>query len=99
MNFLLENCYCWLARKKDPEKKVSIEQTNQDQKRHQLFCGGCFKYVHSLDEFTQITKIGSKYYGVCSDECYNTWLNTPAAQYLSPINDYATLSRLRDNQQ
>jgi hypothetical protein len=98
MDFFIENCYCWLYRKKGPEKKVSIEQTNQDQ-RHQLFCGGCFKYVHTLDEFTQITKIGSRYYGVCGDECYNTWLNTPAAQCLAPINDYATLSRIRDNQQ
>ena len=55
--------------------------------------------IESLDEFSQITKIGSRYYGVCSDECYNTWLNTPAAQCLAPINDYVTLSRLRDNQQ
>lgn len=97
MNFLLENCQCWLVRKKCEEKEVCME--NRRKKRHQMFCGGCVKYIHSLDEFTQITKIGSKYYGVCSDECYNTWLNTPATQCLSPINDYATLSRLRDNQQ
>jgi len=99
MNFLLENCYCWLARKKDSEKKIDMKQENSRKKRRQMFCGGCVKCIHSLDEFTQITKIGSKYYGVCSDECYNTWLNTPATQCLSPINDYATLLLLRDNQQ
>lgn len=98
MNFFIENCYCWLRNKDTTKAKIFVKPTNNLQMQQQLFCAGCFKYITSFNEFTQITKIGSKYYGICSDECYDTWLKTPATQCLSPINDYATLSRLRDNQ-
>jgi len=100
MNFFMEIFYCWI-RNKEPTPKANQDQKEKinNQTKQQLICGGCFKDIESLDEFSQITKIGSRYYGVCSDECYNTWLNTPAAQCLAPINDYATLSLIRDNQQ
>ena len=41
-----------------------------------------------MDEFTQITKIGKNYFGVCSDECYKHWLRSPGAQTLAPISNY-----------
>ncbi len=95
----MENFYCWIRSKEEKtksneEQKDKIYKTKQD-----LCCSGCFKHINSLDEYSQITKIKNKYFGICSDECYKIWLRMPATQHLAPINDYVTLSRLHDNQQ
>lgn len=100
MNFIMENFYCWIrSKEKKPESNQDQKEKIYNQTKQDLSCSGCFKHINSLDEFSQITKIKNKYFGICSDECYKIWLRMPATQHLAPINDYVTLSRLHDNQQ
>ena len=55
MNYILENFYCWFRNKKCEEpKKECIENTNI-KIDYDLTCAGCFKYIESINEFTQIT--------------------------------------------
>ncbi len=89
MNFILENFYCWIRNKTEepqhPAPKINDINTKM---KPELTCGGCFKYIETMDEFVQITKIGKNYFGAWSDECYINWLRSPAAQTLAPIIDY-----------
>ena len=89
MNFILENFYCWIRNKteepQDPAPKINEFNIKM---KPELTWAGCFKYIESMDEFTQITKIGKNYFGVCSDECYKHWLRSPGAQTLAPIRNY-----------
>ena len=104
MNFILENFYCWTRTKNEestpPSQKVDDINTKI---KPELTCAGCFKYIELMDEFTQITKIGKNYFGVCSDECYKHWLRSPGAQTLAPISNYevyiANLNRDAANQE
>tara|TARA_Y100001935_G_scaffold154813_1_gene127592 strand:- start:14 stop:343 length:330 start_codon:yes stop_codon:yes gene_type:complete len=87
MNFIVENFYCWTRPKKKELEKPKKNEFNIKIKP-ELTCAGCFKCIESMDEFTQITKIGKNYFGVCSDECYKHWLRSPGAQTLAPISNY-----------
>jgi len=100
MENFIENCYCWIRQKNLSQNKISKEEKVLDMKlQNQLSCGGCFVCVDKIIDFAKISKIGTKQFGFCSEECYHEWLLNPAAQFLAPINVNLLKSYLRDNPQ
>ena len=93
MNFIKENFYCWIRKKNKKNKKKIVN------KNPELFCAGCFKYIENINNFSKISKIKEKYYGLCSENCYIDWLKMSGTQHLSPINDYESLLLKHDNQE
>ena len=57
MNFFMENFYCWIRNKESKTETNQQKEKIHNQTKQQLICGGCFKDIESLDEFSQITKI------------------------------------------
>ena len=100
MENFIEKCYCWIRQKDLSQNKISKEEEVLDMKlQNQLSCGGCFVCIDKITDFAKISKIGTKQFGFCSEECYGEWLLNPGAQFLAPINVNLLKSYLRDNPQ
>ena len=100
MENFIENCYCWIRQKDLSQNKISKKEKVLDMKlQNQLSCGGCFVCIDKITDFAKISKIGTKQFGFCSEECYGEWLLNPGAQFLAPINVNLLKSYLRDNPQ
>jgi hypothetical protein len=87
MNDFLEACYCWIRPEKDVSKNELEEETilNEELRNHS-WCAGCFNFIENLSDFVKISKIGSRHYGFCCEDCYENWLSQPASQNLAPIS-------------